>query len=390
MPVRGLLISFFISVVMFLPLACSSDAPQSRQQQAIPITDYTVTQGNLPITKNYTGQTTGIREIQIRAQVAGVLLKRYYTEGDMVKQGQSLFLIDPAPYQAELARVQGDLAQAKASFTNAQLEYDRVIPLYAKNAVSQKVRDQAVADLNTAKANAAAAQANVKTAEINLGYTRVYAPFDGMSSVEAVTEGNLINAGDLLTKVTQLDPIYVTFAIPNIDMYQFRALQAENRLQLPEHSLDVHITMVDGSEYPLIGKPNFMDSVVDPSTASVKVRAIFDNPKGQIFPGQFVSVFTTGVSLKDAISIPMKTVVQTQQGPMVWIIGDDNKVKIQAIKILMTFGNDAVVQEGLKAGQRIVVDGLNKMHDNALVAIQKPGAEKPNAQNQPQESGNAK
>lgn len=362
-----LLLCLFIGI-------CGCDSKNTTQQpQGIPVKAFTIKRADQALVGQYTGQTAGYREIQVRAQVGGILLKRDYQEGTMVEKGQSLFQIDPAPYQAELMRAQGTLKQAQAALNNAQLEHKRVIPLYAQNAVSQKVRDAAVAALDSAKADVQAAEAAVRLAKINLEYTRVYAPITGMSSRETVSEGSLIIAGDptssLLTTITQYDPIYVNFSPPNSTVFAMRLLTHQGKLYLPEDGLDLSITLPDGTPYEYTGKVDFIDRQVDPATGTVRMRAVFKNPHNLIFPGQFVKVTLTGHYLKQVITIPQRAILQTQQGSTVWIIGQDNKVKAQLVEPGMAIDNNVVINNGLEEGQIIVLEGINKLSNGALVTI---------------------
>ena len=222
-----------LCVLCVLP-ACSND--EAGQQQAMPpvkVKSIVVTRQDQPVVRQYSGITAGYREIEVRAQVSGILLKRDYEEGQQVTKGQSMFQIDPAPYKADLLKAESSLRQAQAGLKNAQLEYNRVIPLYEKNAVSQKVRDEAVAALDSAKADVGAAQAAVRIAKINLDYTKVYAPISGMSSRESVSEGSLVVAGDpngsLLTKITQFDPVYVNFSPSNSEIFILQKSSCKKR-----------------------------------------------------------------------------------------------------------------------------------------------------------------
>ncbi len=366
--------SLFLILLLYLfAAACSDSSSANKPAHAIPVKAFTVTSGDQPLVNQFTGQSAGFREIQVRAQVSGILLKRYYQEGDKVTQGQSLFLIDPAPYQADLSRAEGALAQAKAALKNAQLEYNRVEPLYRQNAVSQKVRDEALASLETAKADVQAAEAEVRIAKINLGYTKVYAPITGISSKEALSEGSLITAGDpnssLLTTITQYDPIYVNFSPPNSAVFNFHQLSHLGKLIMPEGGMTVSIHMPNGKEYEQRGRVDFMDSMVDPNTGTVRMRAIFPNPHNLIYPGQYVKLVLSGSYLKQVIAIPHRAILQTQQGPMVWVIGQDNKVSLAKVKLGMGLQNNVVVESGLEHGQAIVLEGINKMTPGALVTI---------------------
>ncbi|RXZ44072.1 efflux RND transporter periplasmic adaptor subunit [Crenobacter cavernae] len=334
---------------------------------------------DVPVPFEFVGQTAGSREVEVRARVGGILLKRAYTEGKSVKQGDLLFQIDPAQFQAALDQAQGALKVEEAQRARTRQDYDRILPLFKENAVSQKDRDDAAAAYQSAQASVAAAQARVKEAQINLGYTRVTAPISGMTSKEVRSEGSLVSTGDggLLTKISQIDPMYVNFSFSDNDLLAFRRDEQSGKLKLPEGKrFEVTVELSDGSSYAKPGRLNFTDNVIDPSTGTIRARAEFANPDGQLLPGQFVRVFLNGAKRVNAILIPQRAVLTSQQGKMVWVVDAKNTVAPRPITLGAEVGDQVLVESGLKPGEKVVVDNIIKLRPGAPV---KPEQRKPEA-----------
>ncbi|QDK36870.1 efflux RND transporter periplasmic adaptor subunit [Bdellovibrio sp. NC01] len=329
---------------------------------------------DIPITKEFVGQISGIRDIQVRARVGGILLKRYYKEGDKVKAGSLLFKIDPAPYIASLNQAKGEVAIQKARLVNARQSMNRIIPLYKENAVSAKDRDDAVAVYSAAKSALDAANAKLEEAQINLGYTTVTAPIDGYTSKETVAEGSLIVANSensLLTTISQTDPAYVNFSYTDNELLQLQRLAATGKLSRPDslEKIEVQIRMGDGQLYPQIGYLNFNDQIVDTSTGTVKARASIANANSVLRPGQFVSVFVKGFVLRNVITVPLKSVVQTQNGPIIFSVTENNIARQISVELGEEIVNDVVVNRGLRGGEVIVVEGASKIRNGQTVKI---------------------
>lgn len=353
-------------LALFLLLStggCSSDAPTGSQARPAPLVGVmTVEARDVPVDNTFVGQTESSKAVEVRAQVSGILMRRAYDEGQYVKQGQLLFEIEPDTYKAALAQAKGVMAQAQAKFVQAKQDLDRVIPLYAKNAVSQRDRDTAQAAYNTAKADLDSAKAAVNEAEIKLGYAYVTAPVSGFTGREYRTVGNLITAGaqdgSLLTVVNQLDPMYANFSIPSPQFMRMRTLEAAGRLKMGK--IVAELILADGTPYSRKGEVTFVDKQVNPGTSVVASRAEFSNPDNLVLPGQFVRVKITGPVLINALLIPQKSVIQTQKGSMVVVVGPDNKAEMRSVKLGDNYGDAFLVDEGLKSGERIVVEGSNK------------------------------
>lgn len=343
----------------------------AQAQPQVPVVVATVTPADVPLTTDVVGETAGFREIEVRSRVSGILLKRTYVEGQPVKANQELFLIDPAPYQAALEQAQGSLAQEQARLNKARADRERIIPLYRRQVVSRKDYDDTIANYEAAVASLQAAQAQVKEAALNLGYTQVTAPIDGMASKSSQSEGSLIStSGDngLLTTITQFDPLYVNFSYSEQDRLIFDNFLKSGQVKAnTDANWRTHIRLTDGSIYPQPGHLNFSDNRVDPQTGTIRARAIFDNKQGALLPGQFVRMTIELGVRKNAILVPSRAIVQSQADRMVMVVNSDNKVEPRVVKLGQGIEDKVLVTSGLKAGEHYVVEGLMKARPGALV-----------------------
>ncbi|WP_293766194.1 efflux RND transporter periplasmic adaptor subunit [uncultured Aquitalea sp.] len=365
-----------LSAVAVSLMACGQKDGQGQQgaMPPMPVSVIKIEPSNIPVSFEYVGQAAGSREVEVRSRVGGILLKRAYTEGKPVKQGDLLFQIDPATFQATLDQAAATLKVQEAQLANAKQNYDRVMPLFKENAVSQKDRDDAVAAFQGAQAQVAAAKAKVQEAQINLNYTNVTAPISGMTSQETRSEGSLVTTtadGSLLTKISQLDPIYVNFSMSDSDQMALRKMLEGGKLKLNANGhFNVSLKLADGTTYGHTGQLNFTDNQVDSNTGTIRSRATVANPQGKILPGQFVRVVLNGAERTNAISIPQRAVLTTQQGKMVWVVGEDNKAQPRPISISQDVGLNVLVEGGLKPGDQVVVDNIIKLRPGATVKPQ--------------------
>lgn len=363
--------------LLLLPCLISSCTKKNAQVPPPMVPEVTVVKvvpRTIPIVKEFVGQISGIRDIQVRGRVGGILLKRYYTEGAKVKAGDLLFKIDAASYQAAFDQAQGDVSVAQARMINARQALNRILPLYKENAVSQKDRDDAVADYNSARSSWQSAKAKLEEAKINLGYTTVLAPIDGYTSKETVSEGSLIIANTdqaLLTTISQIDPAYVNFSYTDNELLDLRRLTEMGKLSQPSDptKLEVQLRLGDGSFYAQKGFMNFKDNIVDSTTGTVRARAIISNPEGFLKPGQFVRVFVRGFARTNTIAVPLRSVIQTQTGPIVFSVNSESKVQQINIETGEEIGNDVVVNKGLKGGEYVIVEGAAKVRNGMQVKI---------------------
>ena len=360
-----------MAAVALAVLAACGEKPDAHPQMPPPEVTAVVAQSrDVPRQFEYVGQVAGVRDAEVRARVGGILVKRLYTEGKAVKQGDPLFLIDPEPLKASSDQARAALALEEAKLARAKLERDRILPLFAENAVSQKDRDDAVTNYESAVASAAAARARLKEASINLGYTRVTAPISGLTSKEVVSEGSLIAPSNLLTVVSQTDPVYVNFAMADNDSLHFRKLVQEGVLVAPkDEKYAVEVAFSDGSRYARTGQVNFTDNVIDTSTGTIRARAIFTNPDAELIPGQFVRVYLKGITQRNAILIPQRAVLSTPQGQIVFVVNEESKAEPRPVSIGDEIGRDFIITSGIRNGDRVIVDGAIKSRPGQPVKV---------------------
>jgi membrane fusion protein (multidrug efflux system) len=310
------------------------------------------------------GRVEPVRIAQVRARVNGVVLKRLFREGSEVKAGQSLFRIDPAPYQAALDSAQATLAKAQANLSQASAQAERYKPLVEANAVSKQEYINVVASQKQAEADVAAGKAAVQTAKINLGYTDVTAPISGHIGRALVTEGALVSQAEAtqLAVIQQTNPVYVNFTQSASEVLQLRRSSASQQVRTNgEKSVPVRVVLEDGSEMPRSGKLLFSDLTVDPTSGQITLRAEVPNPDGLLMPGQYVRVRLSQAEVPDGILLPQQAVKRTDQGDSVIVVDAEGKPAPRPVKVGAAQGNQWIVLEGLKAGEQVVVDGFQKM-----------------------------
>lgn len=331
----------------------------------------TVEKGNLPLELAYTGRAVGSREVEVRALVSGILLERRYEEGRAVRQGEVLFRIDPERYRAAVERAQAEVGVERAKLAEARRQRDRIVSLLEKNLVSQRQLDEAVSAFEVAEANTAAAQARLRTAQLDLSYTEVRAPIGGLTSREVRSEGSLVTAGDessLLTRIVQTDPIYVEFTLPEAEAAQVRARLATGPAPT------VRVEPQDGARDPAAATLTFVDNAVEATSGTVRARAVMRNPDGRLVPGQFVRARLEGVEIADAVTVPRRAVMSSAQGSFVWQVGAGDVVELRPVRLAGMVGDRAVIAEGLAGGERVIVDGVLKVRPGARVTIAASGA----------------
>ncbi|NQD91709.1 efflux RND transporter periplasmic adaptor subunit [Pseudomonas sp. CrR25] len=327
----------------------------------------------LELELEYSARTAGFREVQVRAQVSGILQARTYLEGSPVKRDQVMFRIDPRTYQAALTRAKAALAQEQARYRQTERDLRRIRELQKKGFASESELDNAISNFEQSKANIQAAEAEVQSKQIDLDYTTVKAPISGITSKETVSEGSLMVAGDpnasLLTNITQLDPIYVNFAAPDKEVENVRSGLQSGALVLDGEQMRVEIKFGDGSSYPLEGKVDFTDSLVDRSTGTVSARAVVPNPDQSLLPGQFVSVLVKGISLPSAITVPERAIAQGPRGTFVYVVDEQGIARARPVVTGRTASGRWVVESGLGEGDRVIVEGLPKVRPDSPVKV---------------------
>ena len=362
-----------IALALISVLAGCGDKPASSAQvrPPVPVVVAEAKLTDVPLTTEMVGETAGYREIEVRSRVNGILLERTYVEGQPVTAGQELFLIDPAPYKVALEQAKGALAQEQARFNKARADRDRIIPLFKRQVVSRKDYDDTIANYEAAIASRQAAQATVKEAELNLSYTQVTAPIDGMASKSSQSEGSLISTNansSLLTTITQYNPLYVNFSYSEQDRLNFETSVRKGLIEAKDTTnWRTHIRLADGSVYPQAGKPNFSDNRVDPQTGTIRARAIFDNKEGVLLPGQFVRLTIDLGIRKNAIVVPARAIVQSQADRMVMVVDGDDKVVPRPVRLGPAIAEGVLIESGLDAGERYIVEGLMKARPGSIV-----------------------
>ncbi len=370
----------FVAVFVLVALgACqkSSSNPAAGGMPPPEVTVATVQPRNLPVSFEYVAQISGVREVEVRPRVSGILEKWNFTEGSKVAQGQSLFTIDAAPFRAALARAEADLVSAQASLDQAKRNAARLKPLYDARAVSQKEYDDAASGEQVANANVKATQAAVTEARLNLSYTRVEAPISGITSRALQSEGSLVQAQQtLLTKISQIDPVHVIFSFTEAEHLKFTRAVADGTLQLPKDGkFDVRLKLADGSEYARPGKVDFTDVRVDPTTGTIEGRAVIANPQGLLRPGQFARVLLSGGMRPNAIAIPQRAVLEGPGTKIVLTVNAQGIVEPRPVQVGDWAGEEWIIIGGLKAGDQVIVDGVVKARPGSPVKIaQAPAA----------------
>lgn len=336
----------------------------------------------IPVEFEYPAQAAGSREVEVRARVAGILLKRNYQEGAAVRAGQSLFSLDAAPFEAAAARAEAEVAAAEARLNAAARQAKRTRPLFEARAASQKDYDDALSAEEVAAADVKAARARLREARLNLEYTKVEAPVPGISSRALKSEGTLVSGPDvLLTTISQVDPIYVNFGLSEAEQSRLRQDAAAGKLLLPkDNRFEVAIKFEDGRTHARAGKLAFADVRVNNQTGTTDARAEVPNPAGDIRPGQFVRVILKGAQRPNAIAVPQRAVVESPQGKMVYVLSPDSKAMPRPVTVGEWTGGDWIITEGLKPGDKVIVDGLAKIFfPGAPVQVGDPSAPPPGA-----------
>jgi membrane fusion protein, multidrug efflux system len=330
----------------------------------------TVTQADVPIYHEWIGTLDGLVNATIRAQVTGYLVSQNYREGDAIKKGDLLFQIDPRPFQATLDQANGQLAQAEARFGKTELDVKRYAPLVKERAISQEEYDDAVqADLE-AKAAILSAKAQVEQTQLNLDFTRIVSPIDGIASIAKGQIGDLVGpATGELTTVSTIDPIKAYYNVTEQAYINFAKLfsnETDREARLKQ--LEIQLILADGSVYPKTGQIYAPDRAIGPTTGALRLEAIFPNPNNSLRPGQFVRVRVKFDTRHGALMVPQRAVAELQGTYQVAVVDADNKIHIQPVSIGERSGSLWIIDHGLEPGQSIVVEGLQKIRDGALVS----------------------
>jgi len=325
-----------------------------------------VEQKDVPIVREWVGSLDGSVNAQIRAQVSGYLVKQDYKEGSAVRQGDPLFEIDPRPFAAALAQAEAQLSQAQAQLGKAELDVKRYTPLAENKSISQEELDNAVQARLAAAAQAAAARATVEQARLNLGFTHIVSPVDGIAGLVQAQIGDLVGPGaGVLTTVSTVDPIKAYFPISEQAYLEFRR-RDPGAPGIPA-GLEFNLILSDGSAYPRKGTLFAIDRQVDGNTGTLRVAALFPNPDGLLRPGQFARVRAVVSVAKGALLVPARALTELQGGYQLATVDAGNQVHVLTVKIGAQIGAQTIVETGLHAGDRVVAEGIQKARDGAVV-----------------------
>lgn len=363
----ALIISFAASIAL---VGCGKNnhaADQAPAAMALPVSVIEVQPTSVPISAEAVAQTEGAKEVEIRPRVGGILLKRLYEEGSEVKAGQPLFLIDPVPYQNSLAQAKAQLAEQKARIIQTSREENRLRDLLETQAISQREYDNAVSDNAIASAALQQAEVRVRDAELNLSYTKVVAPVTGISGRRQFSEGALVEANSsLLTTIVQLSPIWVRFSLSDNELARIGGPLTESRVQ------QVTLTLPDGTEYEKKGELNFAASQIDPTLGTQQLRATFDNSDRRLLPGQFVRARVVTGERDGVFLVPQVAVQTSDLGKTVYVVNDKNEATVRPVVAGNWIGKDWVILDGLKPGDKVIVDNIIKLRPGTPVVSHAP------------------
>ncbi|MGZ5603436.1 MAG: efflux RND transporter periplasmic adaptor subunit [Usitatibacter sp.] len=346
--------------------ACSKQAAPGSAPAAVPARVIEVQPRSVPIVVEGVGQVEGSKEVEVRSRVSGNLKKILYKEGEVVKPGATLFQIDPEPFEIALNQARSLLAQEVARNEQMHRESARMSELIGQRAVSQKEVDDAKSNTRLSDAALQVAQSRVKEAELNLSYTKIDAPVGGVTGRSQHSEGSLIStsgADSLLTTLSQMDPVWVRFSLSESDLAKLPGGKL-TRTSNPE----IKLVLPDGSIYPVTGRLNFAASQIDPRLATMQLRAEFANGGAGLLPGQFVRVQLIGGQRDNVFLIPQVAVTQTESGYLVFVLDAQGKAELRPVKVGDWVGKDWTILDGLKKGDKVVVDNLLKLRPGSAVA----------------------
>src|SRR5882672_12482246 len=329
-----------------------------------------VIQRDVPVYSEWVATLDGYVNAQVRPQVSGYIIKQNYREGSLVRKGEVLFEIDPRPFQAALDRAKGDLAQAQAQLGKSTLDVERDTPLAEARAIAKSQLDNEIQAKLGAQAAVESNKATVEQAELNLEWTKVTSLVDGIAGIAQVQIGNLVGPESMLTSVSQVDPIKAFFPISE---HEYLLAQNKGNAISSKHTMaffgnSLNLILTDGSHYPQKGKILLADRQVDPNTGTIRIVAAFPNPGNILRPGQFGRVRVETNMKKGALLVPQSAVMDLQGSYQVAVVGSDQKVSMRAVKPGATVGTMWVIDEGLKPGEQVVVEGLQQLREGTLVA----------------------
>jgi len=357
-----------IAISSLLLVACGPASNEAVEAPPPGVLVAVVARRQISETVEYVGQTVAVNDVSLRTLVEGYLLERKFEEGQDVEQGAALFLIDPAPYKAQVASAEGAVAEAAAAVSRTDKDARRYRELVKKQSVSQQQLDKAESDLLQAAASLKTAEAQLLMAQINLSHTVITAPFKGRIGRSAVSVGDLVNpqAGEL-ARLVQLDPIYANFSVSEGDVIAAKRRYGAENADIQLDKIEVKLRIPDGSIYEHIGRVDFVDNVVDRKTGTVVMRARFENPQDLLVPGLYVSTMLGREETSDKLIIPQSSVQEDQAGKFVMVVAPDNTVELRRVDTGEAYAGELVVNSGLEVGEKVIVEGIQKVRPGLVV-----------------------
>lgn len=356
------LLSSALLFVLFAALGCGKD-DKTKTTPAVPVTVAVVKSETVPVYLDYVGFMDSIQKVDINARVEGFLIKRAFKDGADVKQGDLLFVIDPRPFEAALEAAEAQLAEDKAALSYAREQVKRYKPLVEKDYITKDAYDDYLTQAAEAEAAVEAGKANVTQAKLNLSYCTMYAPFDGRIGRRYVDVGNLVGAGGEATRlatIVQLDPLYVYFTVAEKDIPEVLKQQQKG-------NLTVNIILPDESVHPEEGTVDFVNNEVDETMGTITMRAVVPNSSETILPGQYVKVRLLLKERPDTIVVPQQAIGDQQGQNFVYVVGKDNKADFRSVTVGPSYEESRIIEKGLKPGEKVIIDGLQKVKPDATV-----------------------
>lgn len=364
----------FILLLALTVILSGCKEEQKTAPQAVPVTVVKMEAETIPQIFEYVGFTKSSHPVDIYARVQGYLDRIGYMEGEMVERGDLLFQLDPRPFIAAVDRAKGALSKEEAILWNARVTRERLEPLYKQHAASRRDLDNAIASQLAAEASVQSAKASVIEAELNLSYTTILSPISGLSGRAKYREGTLITPGQNaeLTTISVLDPIWVDFNVPSNEMLKHRDDIRKGYLLLPKDmDFTMEIVLADGSTFPHTGKANFASPTLDERTGTMLVRAAFPNPQDSLKPGEFARIRALGATRPNSLFVPQSAVLESKSGMIVYVVNENNQAEMVPVVPGDWYEKVWVIQSGLKAGDRVIVDGINKVQPGTPVIVTK-------------------
>jgi RND family efflux transporter MFP subunit len=366
----GVAAYFIASVLSFAAILAGCGGKAAAPGGAPPeVKVLAVVQRDVPIVSEWVATLDGYVNAQIQPQVTGYIIKQNYKEGSQVHNGDVLFEIDPRPFQALLDQAKAQLAQAQAQMGKTQLDVDRDTPLAKERAIAQSQLDNDIQANLAAKAAVQSSEAQVEQAQLNLGFTHVTSLFDGIAGIALIQLGNLVNPTTVLTSVSQVNPIKAYFPISEQEYLRLaaRVNAPQGHDDAPNDAPALELILADGTVYPSKGRVLYTDRQVDITTGTIRVVSAFPNPKNFLRPGQFGRVRASTYTRTGALLVPQRAVVELQGTFQVAVVGSDNKVSVRIVKVGERVGNEWIIDSGVKTGEMVIVEGVQKVRDGSSV-----------------------